>query len=117
MVLIPDRHAGCPMAAMVTVHELIEKKKQIEIISPKIISLMYSQNAPDFFNKIIEGRDKFSLDYYIKLGRKRLLQIIKRSFLIFTFFIATINILGLSILFPVGLGFLVTTLFFLLQWF
>jgi|SRR3989344_1190611 len=82
------------------------------IISPKIISLMYSQNAPDFFNKIIEGRDKFSLDYYIKLGRKRLLQIIKRSFLIFTFFIATINILGLSILFPVGLGFLVTTLFF-----
>ncbi len=28
MVLIPDKHAGCPMAAMVTVHELIEKKKQ-----------------------------------------------------------------------------------------
>lgn len=27
MVLIPDKHAGCPMAAMVTVHELIEKKK------------------------------------------------------------------------------------------
>ncbi len=28
MVLIPDKHAGCPMAAMVAAHELIEKKKQ-----------------------------------------------------------------------------------------
>lgn len=28
MVLLPDKHAGCPMAAMITVQELLEKKKQ-----------------------------------------------------------------------------------------
>lgn len=27
MVLLPDKHAGCPMAAMITAHKLVEKKK------------------------------------------------------------------------------------------
>lgn len=47
----------------------------LKISHKKIVTSMYHRKAPEFLNKLISGRELFSLDHYIKHSQKRVGQL------------------------------------------
>lgn len=80
----------------------------------KIVPAIYHQTAPKFLNKIISGRDKFSLDFYLKHARKRVKQLTTWGLYATVSLLLLINLIGwiyfLLILTGFIVGFLTLTL-------
>ena len=71
----------------------------------KIVTMMYYQKAPDFLNKLIEGRDLFPIDYYIDHANRKVNFLMNWSIWAVMFLLVLINFVALDRLIYILAGF------------
>ncbi len=77
------------------------------LVHKKIVASIYYQTAPRFLNKLIRGRDKFSLDFYLEHARKRVKQLTVWGLYATVALLLLVNLISWGYLLLILIGFII----------
>lgn len=82
----------------------------VKLNLPRIVTLMYEKRGPKFMQNIIQGRDKFPIEHYVNVARRKFNKIFRIGVIIIAAILSVFYLVGILPTIYIFLGWLLTFL-------